>query len=95
MTCEAPSGLLTSTAVLPADTYKNARGWLMSAFDLTEDQALTLMTVACDFQVHQVVDGNCKCTHSIAQICLDTQQPVFTVSGSPSWHLGALKQICC
>lgn len=32
----------------------------MSAFDLTEDQALTLMTVACDFQVHQVVDGNCE-----------------------------------
>jgi acetamidase/formamidase len=30
----------------------------MSAFDLTEDQALTLMTVACDFQIHQVVDGN-------------------------------------
>lgn len=33
----------------------------MSAFDLSEDQALTLMTVACDFQVHQVVDGNCEC----------------------------------
>lgn len=47
--------------LLPAaDTYINARDWLMSAFDLTEDQALTLMTVACDFQVHQVVDGNCE-----------------------------------
>lgn len=45
-----------------ADTYLNARDWLMSAFDLTEDQALTLMTVACDFQVHQVVDGNCECS---------------------------------
>lgn len=47
--------------LLPAaDTYLNARDWLMSGFDLTEDQALTLMTVACDFQVHQVVDGNCE-----------------------------------
>ncbi len=36
---------------MAADTYMNARDWLMSAFDLTEDQALTLMTVACDFQV--------------------------------------------
>jgi acetamidase/formamidase len=58
---------MTCCAVLPADTYKNARGWLMSAFDLTEDQALTLMTVACDFQVHQVVDGNCECTLSMTQ----------------------------
>ena len=34
--------------------YKNARDWLMSAKGLTEDQALTLLTVACDFNVHQV-----------------------------------------
>jgi hypothetical protein len=34
--------------------YKNARDWLMTSFDLTEDQAITLLTVACDFNVHQV-----------------------------------------
>lgn len=38
--------------------YIKARDWLMSSFNLTEDQAITLITVACDFQVHQVVDGN-------------------------------------
>lgn len=34
--------------------YKNARDWLMSAKGLTEDQAITLLTVGCDFNVHQV-----------------------------------------
>uniref|UniRef100_A0A383V546 Acetamidase n=1 Tax=Tetradesmus obliquus TaxID=3088 RepID=A0A383V546_TETOB len=38
--------------------YRNARDWLMSAWDLSEDQAISLLTVACDFNVHQVVDGN-------------------------------------
>ena len=39
---------------VPADVYANGRDWLMSAWGLTEDQALTLITVACDVQVHQV-----------------------------------------
>ena len=30
----------------------------MRSFDLTEDQTITLMTTACDFNIHQVVDGN-------------------------------------
>eukprot|EP00879_Flechtneria_rotunda_P024312 GHRR01025768.1.p1 GENE.GHRR01025768.1~~GHRR01025768.1.p1 ORF type:complete len:216 (+),score=51.69 GHRR01025768.1:731-1378(+) len=34
--------------------YKSARDWLMTSWDLTEDQAITLITVACDFNVHQV-----------------------------------------
>lgn len=34
--------------------FKNARDWLMTSQGLTEDQALTLLTVACDFNVHQV-----------------------------------------
>lgn len=34
--------------------YRSARNWLMSSWDLTEDQAITLITVACDFNVHQV-----------------------------------------
>jgi hypothetical protein len=64
---------------LHADTYLNARDWLMSAFDLTEDQALTLMTVACDFQVHQVVDGNCEFTAAAARHV--SRQP----EGSCAW----------
>lgn len=50
------SGLLLCMCVC-ADTYLNARDWLMSAFDLSEDQALTLMTVACDFQVGLLLPG--------------------------------------
>jgi hypothetical protein len=37
-----------------AGVYRNARDWLMSAWGLSEDQAITLLTVACDFNVHQV-----------------------------------------
>eukprot|EP00877_Chromochloris_zofingiensis_P000674 jgi/Chrzof1/10607/Cz05g05010.t1 len=40
------------------NTYINARDWLMSAQNLTEDEAITLITVTCDFHVTQVVDGN-------------------------------------
>lgn len=46
--------MLGAVFVCVSGVYKNARGWLMSSFDLTEDQAITLLTVACDFQVHQV-----------------------------------------
>ncbi|KIZ05259.1 acetamidase/formamidase [Monoraphidium neglectum] len=38
--------------------YKNARDWLMRFKGLTEDQAITLLTVAGDFAITQVVDGN-------------------------------------
>jgi hypothetical protein len=40
--------------LLAAGVYRTARDWLMSAWGLTEDQAITLLTVACDFNVHQV-----------------------------------------
>ncbi len=36
--------------------YRNARDWLMSSKGLTEDQAITLLTVACDFEIAQ---GGC------------------------------------
>lgn len=32
-------------------TYKLARDWLMDTFDYTEDEAITFLTVMCDFQV--------------------------------------------
>ncbi|BDA46691.1 probable formamidase C869.04 [Coccomyxa sp. Obi] len=38
--------------------YNNTRDFIMNAFDLTEDQAITAITVGMDFGVDQVVDGN-------------------------------------
>eukprot|EP00798_Chlamydomonas_sp_ICE-L_P011204 gene11204-18822_t len=40
------------------NTYLKAREWLMNAKNLTEDEVNTFITVMCDFQVTQVVDGN-------------------------------------
>lgn len=38
--------------------YNKTRDFMMQAFDLTEDQAITAITVAVDFEITQVVDGN-------------------------------------
>jgi acetamidase/formamidase len=41
-----------------ANTYALTRDFMMRTFNLTEDQAITAMTVAVDFSITQVVDGN-------------------------------------
>jgi acetamidase/formamidase len=40
------------------DAFRKMRQFLMNAHSLTEDEAITLMSVAADFGVTQVVDGN-------------------------------------
>jgi acetamidase/formamidase/AraC-like DNA-binding protein len=40
------------------DAFRKTRRFLMTAFGLTEDEAISLMSVAVDFGVTQVVDGN-------------------------------------
>jgi acetamidase/formamidase/AraC-like DNA-binding protein len=40
------------------DAFRKMRRFLMTAHDLTEDEALSLISVAVDFGVSQVVDGN-------------------------------------
>ena len=40
------------------DAFRKMRRFLMSAKGLTEDEAISLMSVAVDFGVTQVVDGN-------------------------------------
>ncbi len=40
------------------DAFRKMRGFLMGAKGLTEDEAISLMSVAVDFGVTQVVDGN-------------------------------------
>ena len=40
------------------DAYRKMRGFLMHSKKLTEDEAISLMSVAVDFGITQVVDGN-------------------------------------
>ena len=40
------------------DAFRKMRGFLMNAKGLTEDEAISLMSVAVDFGITQVVDGN-------------------------------------
>ena len=40
------------------DAFRKMRRFLMSTHKLTEDEAISLMSVAVDFGITQVVDGN-------------------------------------
>ena len=40
------------------DSFRKMRGFLMHAKGLTEDEAISLMSIAVDFGITQVVDGN-------------------------------------
>ena len=40
------------------DAFRKMRHFLMTTQELSEDEAISLMTVAVDFGVTQVVDGN-------------------------------------
>ena len=40
------------------DTFRKMRTFLMNTRGLSEDEAISLMSVAVDFGVTQVVDGN-------------------------------------
>lgn len=40
------------------DAFRKVRRFLMTAHGLSEDEAISLMSVAVDFGISQVVDGN-------------------------------------
>ena len=40
------------------DAFRKMRGFLMQTKKLTEDEAISLISVAVDFGITQVVDGN-------------------------------------
>jgi acetamidase/formamidase len=42
----------------PCDAFRKTRRFLMETRSLTEDEAISLISVAVDFSVSQVVDGN-------------------------------------
>lgn len=54
----APSGIFKVLSVMCAYWALRCRDFVMNGFNLTEDQAITAITVAMDFGVTQVVDGN-------------------------------------
>jgi acetamidase/formamidase len=48
----------SSTDLALRDAFRKMRQFLMTTQQLTEDEAISLMSVAVDFGVTQVVDGN-------------------------------------
>ena len=57
---KARSAIYEKSSLDPAmrDAFRKTRRFLMSAMGLTEDEAISLMSVAVDFGITQVVDGN-------------------------------------
>ncbi len=57
---KARSAIYEKSSLDPAmrDAFHKTRRFLMTAMGLTEDEAISLMSVAVDFGVTQVVDGN-------------------------------------
>lgn len=55
------------------DAFRKMRRFLMSAKGLSEDEAISLMSVAIDFGVTQVVDGN-WCVHAVLKKSLFVSQ---------------------
>lgn len=57
---KAQSGIYESSSLDLAmkDAFRKARRFLMTAHGLSEDEAISLMSVAVDFGISQVVDGN-------------------------------------
>jgi acetamidase/formamidase/AraC-like DNA-binding protein len=51
------------------DAFRKARRFLMTTRDLSEDEAISLLSVAVDFGITQVVDGNLG-VHAIIRKCL-------------------------
>jgi acetamidase/formamidase len=40
------------------DAFRKVRRFLIANFEVSEDQAISIMSVAVDFGISQVVDGN-------------------------------------
>jgi acetamidase/formamidase/AraC-like DNA-binding protein len=57
---KARSAVYEKSSLDPAmrDAFRKTRRFLMTAMGLTEDEAISLMSVAVDFGITQVVDGN-------------------------------------
>jgi acetamidase/formamidase/AraC-like DNA-binding protein len=57
------------------DAFRKVRRFLMSTLDLSEDEAIALMSAAVDFGVTQVVDGNWGVHAILSKRLFDTHNP--------------------
>jgi len=57
------------------DAFRKMRAFLMTPRELTEDEAISLMSIAVDFGVTQVVDGPGACTPSSRRACSPAPRP--------------------
>jgi acetamidase/formamidase len=64
------------------DAFRKTRRFLMTTQSLTEDEAITLMSVGIDFGITQVVDGNWG-VHAIVKKSLFAGRNAFTTSRVP------------
>ena len=57
---EAQADIFQTSSVdgVMRDAFRKMRRFLMNARKLTEDEAISLMSIAVDFGITQVVDGN-------------------------------------
>ena len=56
------------------DAFRKMRSFLMQAKGLTEDEAISLMSIAVDFGITQVVDGNWG-VHAIVKKSIFADRP--------------------
>ncbi len=73
----------SSTDLALRDAFRKMRRFLMSTQHLSEDEAVSLMSIAVDFGITQVVDGNWG-IHAIVRKSLfaGAEQPVVKVGPS-------------
>jgi len=73
---KARSAVYEKSSLDPAmrDAFRKTRRFLMTAMGLGEDEAVSLMSVAVDFGVTQVVDGNWG-VHAVIRKALFAQRP--------------------
>eukprot|EP01025_Chloroclados_australasicus_P030113 TRINITY_DN3018_c0_g1_i6.p1 TRINITY_DN3018_c0_g1~~TRINITY_DN3018_c0_g1_i6.p1 ORF type:complete len:646 (-),score=73.75 TRINITY_DN3018_c0_g1_i6:226-2064(-) len=80
---EEPSSIFTVGASLDLameDTFNKTRAFLMDVYDLTEPEAITLMSLAVDFGITQVVDGNWGVHADISKWIFEKQMTPYDYS---------------
>ena len=81
---KARSAIYEKSSLDPAmrDAFRKTRRFLMTAMHLSEDEAISLMSVAVDFGVTQVVDGNWGVHAVIRKSLFAGRSPASAVTGS-------------
>lgn len=84
---EDPSTIFAEGSTLDLafeDCFLRTRNWLMDTFDMTEEEAIAVMTTSVDFSVTQVVDGNWGVHSSLPKWVFDDTGVPFDYSCTTS-----------